>query len=1036
MHSCEQRLYLGQRHDNTLSRLWAGGRHDSGREGRVRGQWPTKPLVTAILEPLAKTRFFLASLGLIFACVLTSRPTFAQAITFERDVLPIFTANCLSCHGGTSIYTQAGLDLRTINSLLRGSLNGPVVVKGSPDKSLLYEKVSKRAMPPVAFKLTLTDAQIETIRKWIELGAPSEKPAEAEPDEELTRFEKQAQPILTAKCVSCHGGGTPMASLDLRTLDSVLKGGVTGPVVIEGASEKSMLVRNILRNKMPPPGTNPAVTPSELETLRQWIDKARFTARPQVARLRETFTAAEAPEVTEKDRHYWAFRKPVAQAVPKVKNSQRVRTPIDAFVLAKLEAKGLGFSADAPSSTLMRRAYLDLTGLPPTPEEIKAFAADTRPGAYERLIDRLLASPQYGERWGRHWLDATGYTDVTGADIFLETIEVHPGMWRYRDYVVRSFNEDKPYDRFITEQLAGDELVDWRNAKKFTPEILNALTATGYLRSVYDHTDADIVNLPHERYEVLFHVAENVSSSLLGLTVACARCHSHKYDPIPQRDFYRFLSIFAPAYNPWNWTQPKNRVLSTVSLTDEEEIKNHNAELDKPLADLQKELETLLKPYQERLLDAKLQTLPAEIRAETKTALETPAEKQDDVQKFLVKKFGESLKVKPEEVEKALKEADATAKAKLDGQIKMLKSYRRPLDKIQVLVDTGPPSPMRLLQRGNVEVPGPRVEPGTLTVLSEPGKTDIVRPADTLGKTSGYRLAFAHWLTSREHPLTARVFVNRVWQQHFGRGIVETPENFGKLGAAPTHPELLDWLAVDFMKNGWTLKRLHRLIMTSSVYRQSSHQPTEGDASLAKKVDPDNHLLWRLNLLRLEAEVIRDSVLAASGKLDRTSGGPAILLAPRPEGLQTVSEKDPTPNARYRRSLYLLARRNYPLEFLQVFDFPVIQVNCTRRINSATPLQSLTMLNDEFMVESGKNLAERILAASSEQTPAKWIETAYLLALSRKPTTTELKICTQNLEKQKQLYLNANTEPKQAQRAALGTFCQMLMGTNEFLFVD
>ena len=288
-------------------------------------------------------------LNLTIGISLAASPAAAQSVTFERDVLPILTANCLSCHGGTSIYTQAGLDLRTINSVMRGSLNGPVVVKGSPEKSLLYQKVSTRAMPPVAFKLTLSDIQIETIRKWIEAGAPSEKPEKSEPDEELARFEKQALPILSAKCVSCHGAGTPMANLDLRTLDSVLKGGITGPVVMEGASDKSMLIRNILSNKMPPPGTNPAVTTAELEALRQWIDKARFTARPQVAAIRETFTPAEAPEVTEKDRQSWAFRKPVAQPVPKVKNQQRVRTPVDAFVLSKLEAKGLSFSADAPT---------------------------------------------------------------------------------------------------------------------------------------------------------------------------------------------------------------------------------------------------------------------------------------------------------------------------------------------------------------------------------------------------------------------------------------------------------------------------------------------------------------------------------------------------------------------------------------------------------------------------------------------------------------------------------------------------------------
>ncbi|MCI0419181.1 MAG: DUF1553 domain-containing protein, partial [Acidobacteria bacterium] len=336
------------------------------------------------------------------------------------------------------------------------------------------------------------------------------------------------------------------------------------------------------------------------------------------------------------------------------------------------------------------------------------------------------------------------------------------------------------------------------------------------------------------------------------------------------------------------------------------------------------------------------------------------------------------------------------AQAKIEQQIKTLNGYRRPLEKIQALWDAGPPSTMRLLQRGSVESPGPKVQPGVFTVLSDHGKSDIVRPPDTQGETSGYRLAFARWLTSQDHPLTARVMVNRVWQHHFGRGIVATPDNFGSMGAPPTHPELLDWLAVDFMQNGWTLKRLHRMIMTSSVYRQSSRQPADGESSLARKVDPENRLLWRMSLLRLEAEVIRDSVMAASGKLDPTSGGPAILLAARPEGFQTVSEKDPNPNAKYRRSLYLLARRNYPLEFLQVFDFPVIQVNCNRRINSATPLQSLTMLNDEFIVQNAQYLAERVIAITGERNHPKWIETAYLLTLSRKPTPSELRICETN----------------------------------------
>ena len=973
--------------------------------------------------------------GMIIGFVATAT---GQTPSFERDVLPILTANCLSCHGGTSIYTQAGLDLRTAASVLRGSHNGPVVVKGSPEESVLYQKVSTRAMPPAAFKLTLTDAQIQTIRKWIEAGALSEiaEKKTTELDEESIRFEKEARPILAARCVGCHGGQNPTAGLDLRTLDSILKGSISGPVVVEGASDKSLLIRKIVNNKMPPPGVGEPLTTAQVESLRQWIDKARFSSRSQVAPLRETFTSAEAPEVTEKDRQFWAFRKPVAQRSPQVKSKDRVRTPIDSFVLASLEAKGLTLSPEAPSQTLMRRAYFDLTGLPPTPEEIRAFAADTKPGAYERLVDKLLASPRYGERWGRHWLDVTGYTDVTGFEVFPESFAVLEGMWRFRDYVVRAFNEDKPYDRFLTEQLAGDELVDWRNAKKYNPQIVDSLIATGFLRNVDDHTDSDIVDLPHERYEVLFQVAEKVSSGVLGLTVACARCHSHKYDPIPQRDYYRFLSILAPAYNPMNWKQPKNRVLATVSQSDEDEIKRHNDELDRTIAGVQKELDDLLRPYQERLLEEKLQKLPAEIRVETKAALEAPKDKRDEVQQFLLKKFGDSLKVNPQELDQILKEDDKATKAKFDQQIKTLNGYRRPLEKIQALWDTGPPSTMRLLQRGSVESPGPKVQPGVLTVLSDPGKSDIVRPPDTQGTSSGYRLAFARWLTSQDHPLTARVMVNRVWQHHFGKGIVETPDNFGRQGALPTHPQLLDWLALDFMQHGWTLKRLHRMIMTSSVYRQSSRQPAEDQPSVAKKIDPENRLLWRMNLLRLEAEVVRDSVLAVSGKLDPGSGGKSILLASRPEGFQTVSEKDPTPNAKYRRSLYLLARRNYPLEFLQVFDFPVIQVNCNRRINSATPLQSLTMLNDEFIVENARNLAERVTAIAAAQDVSKWIETAYLLTLSRMPRPSEVKICQANLEKQTQLYLRANTEPQQAQKAALANLCQMLMGTNEFLFVD
>jgi mono/diheme cytochrome c family protein len=949
---------------------------------------------------------------------------------FERDVLPIFTANCLSCHGGTSM---VGLDLRTASSALRGSHQGIVIVKGSAEKSLLYQKVKTKVMPPPAFNFKLTDAQIETIKEWIDGGAPADEATVEIPPEQVQRFARDALPIFASNCVKCHGQGQPAAGLDLRSLPSVLKGSGSGPVIVPGKSDKSILVRKLSSQAMPPPGAGKPLGESEILAIRQWIDSVKLNVRAdRFAPLRETFTSAEAPSVTEKDRQAWAFRTPQAAPVPAVKNRQRVRTPIDAFLLEKLEAQGLTFSADAPNLTLLRRAYLDLTGLPPTAEEMREYLADTRPGAYERLIDRLLASPRYGERWGRHWLDAAGYVDVAGFDNDLVGMELFDGIWRYRDYVVKAFNEDKPYDRFLVEQLAGDELVDWRRAKTYSPEIKECLTATGYLRCVYDRTDPDIVNLPGERFDVLFHLMEKVSTDLMGLTVGCARCHSHRYDPIPQHDYYRVLSVFSTAYNPWNWKQPKNRFLPDVSKDEEELIRQHNDEIDRPLSRLKEDLAHLRKLYEDKLLAAKLAALPEAIRTETKDALATPAEKRDDVQKFLARKFEKTLAVPPEEVDKALTAPDRETGAKLRAQIKTLESYRRSYEKIQALWDTGPPPIMRLLQRGAVESPGPKVQPGGLTVLG--AKDDFTRPPDARGETSGMRLAFAHWLTSREHPLTARVMVNRIWQHHFGIGIVPTPENFGKMGAAPTHPALLDWLAADFMQNGWKIKRLHKLIMTSTAYRQSSRPPTDEHAA-QRRLDPDNHLLWRMNLRRQEAESLRDSMLAASGKLNLAMGGPPVLLKPRADGTQALESKDGDVSARFRRSLYIAARRNYPLQFLQVFDFPVMQVNCTRRVNSATPLQSLAMLNDEFVVEQAGYLAERLEKAVPEPGDPR-IELAYRLTLSRTPDTEEIRLSNEHLKKEREIYLFANASPEKAEHAALASLCQMLFSTNEFLYVE
>ncbi len=956
---------------------------------------------------------------LVFIAACATLAAAEPSPRFERDILPIFSANCFNCHSAGSL---VGLDLRTAESTLRGSHQGPVVIKGSAEESPLFKKVSSRAMPPPAFNLKLTDAQIETIKNWIQAGAPYDVSTREDLQRETARFDHSIKPLLEARCVSCHGAGKPMAGLDLRTLASVLQGSRNGPVVEEGAADKSPLLRKTLSGSMPPKGAGLPLTDAEIHTLRQWIDSARFGSggAAQTA-LREKFSDAEAPEIQPKDREFWAFRKPAAAPVPLVNNKPQVRNAIDSFVLAKLEAKGLTLSPAAPDLTLVRRAYLDLTGLPPTSEELKRFLADAQPRAYERLIDRLLESKQYGVRWARHWLDSAGYTDTTGQETIFD------GIWRYRDYVVESLNADKPYDRFLVEQIAGDEMVDWRSAEKYDSQILTSLIATGYLRSTFDRTDADITNLPQERYDVLIDLVDKVSSGVLGLTVGCARCHTHKFDPIPQRDYYRFMTVFSSAYNPWQWTTPQQRFLPAVSKVEREKIDRHNAELDVPLAALKEQISRLRAPYEERLLDAKLLKLPADIREETKVALRTANDKRDSIQQFLAKKFGKALEVKAAEIDAGLNEDDKKTSERLQREIETLNGFRRSYEKIQALWDTGPPPAMRLLQRGVLASPGPKVEPGFLTVLSAPGKSEFVRPADAKGQTSGQRLAFARWLTNRDHPLTARVIVNRVWQHHFGKGIVQTPDNFGHMGAAPTHPELLDWLAVDFMEHGWSLKRLHKTIMTSAVYMQTSRQTPRGNS-----VDPDNNLLWRMNLQRLESETIRDAILTASGKLDLTMGGPAVLLKPRPDGLQVISDKDPAPKGQWRRTLYIEARRGYPLTFLEVFDSPLMQTSCNRRLNSATPLQSLTLLNDDFMIGQAASLADRVMAAK----PSSSIELVYQLALSRKPDDLEVKSSSRHLQDQTQAFLDANVPPEKASQRALASLCQILLSTNEFLYRD
>jgi hypothetical protein len=669
-----------------------------------------------------------------------------------------------------------------------------------------------------------------------------------------------------------------------------------------------------------------------------------------------------------------------------------VRTPVDRFLLAKLEEKQLGFSPDAERSTLIRRASLDLLGLPPDPEALQRFLEDARPNAYELMIDELLKSPHYGERWGRHWLDAAGYVDGK-LDNDLGSLYPNHGIWRYRDYVIRAFNEDMPFDRFLVEQLAGDELVDWRRAEAFDASTLSLLTATGFLRNVDDHTDFPQYGI-EKRYEVVNETLDMFSTAVLGLTFECCRCHNHKYDPLPQRDYYGLMACFEPAFNVHAWQPPAQRKLADVSPAERARIDQHNTDIDKRIAELAKAEASTRDEVRKRIISGRLEAIPAEIDADVQLALALKPDQRTAAQQKLVDQDAAARKVTDAEIDAAVAFPERVALKTNADQRAALAASKKSYGFIQALWDVGPPPASHVHRRGNVKAHGVLVQPGFPEILQPAvdaaaplaAEAAAAAPAATAdaaaiggtsppqevsavamiaaGETSGRRLALARWLTRPDHPLTARVFVNRVWHHHFGRGIVETLGNFGHSGSPPTHPELLDWLAVDFMENGWSVKRLHRQLMLSTAYRQTSRRLPAGEA-----IDPENRLLWRMNMRRLESEILRDSILAVSGALDRAAGGPPVEITNPPNGLSEVKANG-SPGSPHRRSVYLFARRVYPLKFLEIFDAPIMPVNCTQRLNSATVLQSLALLNSDFLFAQADLMAERTRRLATDRPHA------------------------------------------------------------------
>jgi Protein of unknown function (DUF1553)/Protein of unknown function (DUF1549) len=736
-------------------------------------------------------------------------------------------------------------------------------------------------------------------------------------------------------------------------------------------------------------------------------------------------------QFTDADRQFWAFRPPARPAVPKVRSGDRVRNPIDAFVLAALEKQGLTLAPEADRLTLIRRATFDLTGLPPTPQEVEAFVADSAPEAYERLIDRLLASPHYGERWGRHWLDLAGYADSEG---ILDADYVRSAAWRYRDYVIRAFNTDKPYDRFLKEQLAGDELTDYWVAyqaqKELPAEVVEGLIATGFLRCASDTSRPDFVNIkdaPGYYYQTLDDTVKIVASSLLGLTVQCAKCHSHKYDPIPQTEYYRLQAVFMSGYRPSQWVPQVQRKLNEATAAQEKAATEANAKVDAAVAKTKKEADVLRQSFAERLFADGLAKLPEAIREDVRMALATAPDKRNEVQKYLGAKFQKDLRPDAAALAAVLTRTYpeyANRSKTLADAIRAEETKRVAFPEIRALYDLPGEAKTQLLRRGDYLKPGQEVRPGTLSVLAT-AKPFAWSPPSAGARTSGRRLAFAEWMTQPDHPLTARVLMNRLWLHHFGEGLVGTPDNFGRAGNAPTHPELLDWLATEFVARGWGVKAMQRLMLTSSAYRQSSTVSAEARAA-AKKTDPDNHLLWRQRLRRLEAESLRDSILSVSGTLDPQMSGTPVPIQRQADG-EVVAASRP---AGSRRSVYLQVRRSQPVTILQVFDQPVLETNCTQRLTSTVSSQALTLLNSDFMAGQATAFAERILKERPDD-PAGW---AVQLAFGRPSTAKEREKLTAFLVEQAKQYDQKDVET--TKRRALADLCHMLLSANEFAYVE
>ena len=752
----------------------------------------------------------------------------------------------------------------------------------------------------------------------------------AAPPESLARSARQ---VLELHCVECHGKART-SGLDLRTRESALQGGARGSAIVPGDPSSSLLLDAVLgvgQLKMPPGSTT--LPEAAIETLKSWIDAGAQWAD------------SEGPPGQSQ---WWAFKKPARPEAPSFTDDSWVRTPVDAFVLARLRERGLEPAPAASRRTLVRRAYLDLHGLPPSPEEVDRFLQDESPDAYEALVDRLLESERYGERWGRYWLDLVRYADTSG----FETDHFYTAAWRYRDYVIESFNQDKPFTVFVQEQVAADELwptdtdlegtlqLPSRKQENVKRRIGTSLFTLGAFPIEYTFY-GDLY-----RAEWRAEAIDMLGAAFLGLTLECARCHDHKSDPISQRDYYSLTAFFAGSV--------------------EQEI---------PLGSIY-DVQTSTRRF----------PLLEQARVLKRMAKEASKDISESERSEMLERLGAAY----------LRAPDPYPSAKVLGH-----EERVPATYV--------------LGHGDFRQRGERVEPSFPAAL--PGGLAIEEPETDLF-VPRRRAALAKWLTSPGQPLLGRVMVNRIWQHHFGHGIVRTPSDFGRQGEPPTHPELLDWLAVEFAERGWSVKEMHRLIMASSTFRSASVASTE-----AVERDPGNLFLGRMNRRRLDADALRDSILAVSGKLNLKMGGVGVI--PPLTGEEILAARmpylwpaNPDPAEHNRRSIYLQAKRSMAVPMLQIFDAPDTARSCSRRETSTVAPQALAMLNSQFVLEKADSFASRLREEAGE-APEQQVRAAWLAALGRPPDGSELQTAVD--------YLNRNSLPR---------LCLMLFNTNEFIYVD